>query len=308
MNKIKVLLVGSGNVAREHYKAFSCFDQFKFVGVVARNKKKLSKFSSDLKISYFSNNLEEAHLRLQPDLVIVATSITSTYKICCKLTNYKSVIFVEKPLGYNYIETKKLFHLFKLKRKKVFIALNRRNYVSTRKIQRDIDNKVGQRVVIANDQSILKNLNNKFPKKIIKNYMYANSIHLIDYFSIFCRGKLKNIRTFNKFNKKPYFVNSKLYFSSGDVGIYSAIYDRESPWYVSIFVGKTIYILKPLEKISSNSKLSKIKIKFADDKKFKPGFKLQASEVLNYFKKVSYNLVDYEKYFESVKLINKIYK
>ena len=308
MQKIRILLVGTGNIAKEHYKAFSCFNDFEFVGVVARNKTKMTKFASDLKIPYYSNNLEIAHTKLKPDLVVVATSIINTYKICLKLINFKSVIFVEKPMGLNYIETKKLVNLIKKKKRKVFIALNRRNYFSTRKLQKSISNKVGKRVVIVNDQTIIKKLNKNFPSKIIKNYMYANSIHLIDYFSIFCRGKLKSIQTFNKFNKEPFFVSSKLVFSSGDLGVYSGIYDRESPWYVSVFIDKKTYVLKPLEKISSSTKLFKREIKFSNDNKFKPGFKLQAKEILNFFKKNSYNLVDHKEYFKSVELIKKIYK
>ncbi len=45
MKKLKILLFGSGNMAVEHFKAFSSFVNFKFVGVVARNKQKLKKFS-----------------------------------------------------------------------------------------------------------------------------------------------------------------------------------------------------------------------------------------------------------------------
>ena len=105
-----------------------------------------------------------------------------------------------------------------------------------------------------------------------------------------------------------YIAISILNFSSGDRGIYSAIYNNQSPWYVSVFVGKKIYILKPLEKLTSNFKLTKKSINFSDDKNFKPGFRLQAKEVLNFFKKSSYNLSDYREYFKSVELINKIYK
>jgi len=308
MQKIKILLIGTGNIAKEHHRAFSCFDDFEFVGVVARNKKKMSKFANDLKISYFSNNLEEAHKKLKPDLVIVATSIINTYKVCLKLINFNSVIFVEKPLGFNFFETKKLVDLINFKKRKVFIALNRRNYFSTRMLQKAISKTVSKRVVIVNDQTILKRLNKNIPKKIVKNYMYANSVHLIDYFSIFCRGKLNSIQTFNKFNKKPFFVSAKLNFSSGDLGIYSGVYDRESPWHVSVFVDKKTYILKPLEKIASSVKLTKKEIKFSNDTEYKPGFKLQAKEVLNFFKKISYNLTDHNEYFKTVVLIKKIYK
>ncbi len=308
MKKIKTLLIGTGNIAKEHYRAFSNFKEFKFLGVVGRNRNKLKEFAKEFKIPNYSRNIEELHSRLNPDLVIVAISIMNTFKVCKQLSKFDSKIFVEKPFGYNYQQTLKLNKLFNERKKNIFIALNRRHYQTTRTIQDEIKNKSGKRTVIVNDQAILKTLKYKFPAKVIKNYMYANSIHLIDYFTIFCRGNLKKVTSLNKFDKEPYFVNSKLYFTSGDIGIYSAVYDRESPWYLSVFVNKSAYVLKPLEKIFSNKKIKKKKIKFSDDKKYKPGFKLQAKEVLNLFQNSKHNLPNQKEYFKSVKLINKIYK
>tara|TARA_Y100000816_G_C26075982_1_gene566407 strand:+ start:397 stop:1323 length:927 start_codon:yes stop_codon:yes gene_type:complete len=308
MKNISILLIGSGNIALEHYRAFSSFEKFHFVGVVARNKKKLSKFAKKIKISYFSTNVKKAYIETKPDLVIVAVSITNTFKICKLLSKFNSTIFVEKPLGYNYEETKKISKLFKNSRSKIFVALNRRNYSSTITIKKNLNKNYAKRVIIVNDQANIKNLKSKFPKKILENFMYANSIHLIDYFNIFCRGNLKKIKTFNKFDRKPFFVNSILYFSSGDQGIYSAIFDRESPWFVSVFAGEQKYILKPLEEISSSSKIDKKIIKFSDDKNYKPGFKLQAKQVLNYFMDLPYNLIDEKEYLKSVELIKRIYK
>lgn len=308
MKKIKILIIGSGNIAREHHKAFSQFNEFIFVGVVARNKKKLKIFSQDLKIPYFSDDIEAAHKITNPDLVIVATNIENTFKVCNQLLQFNSTLFVEKPLGYNFIETHKLYKKFLKYKKKVFIALNRRHFISTRIVKHDLNNIKKKRTIIIEDQANLKKMSKRFPKKIVNNFMYANSIHLIDYFNVFCRGRLIKIETFNSFNKKPFFVKSKMLFTSGDVGIYSAIYNNECPWNISIFIGKRIYILKPLESISSNFKIKKIKLKYADDKNFKPGFKLQAKEILNFYQKKKYYLPNYKDYFKSVELIKKIYK
>ena len=60
--KNKNPLFGSGNMAVEHFKAFSSFVNFKFVGVVARNKQKLKKFSEKHQIPYFSTDPIKAHL------------------------------------------------------------------------------------------------------------------------------------------------------------------------------------------------------------------------------------------------------
>lgn len=308
MKKIKVLLVGSGNMATEHFKAFSSFVEFKFVGVVARNKKKLSQFSKKNKIPYFSTNIEEAYYNTKPDLIIIAISELSVFEVCKKLSKFNSVLLIEKPLGYNYQESKKITSLFSKKKTLAFVALNRRHFNSTRKLQAILLNQKGKRLITVNDQeNLIEQRNNKVPKKIVDNFMYANSVHLIDYFSIFCRGNLKEIKTFNYFNKDPFFVHSILNFSSGDQGIYSAIYNREAPWYVSAQVQNKIYVLKPLEILTSNKKNKNIMIEFSDDNNFKPGFKLQAKEILNYFQSKKYNLVNYKEMFKTINIIKKIY-
>ena len=308
MKKIKVLLVGSGNMATKHHKAFSSMPEFFFSGVVARNKNKLKQFSKKLKIPYYSTNIREACLEIKPDLVIIAVSELSTYKICKKISNYKSVLFIEKPLGYDYLQTKKIVTLFKNKKIRAFIALNRRHFSSTRKLHSILSNQNGKRLITVNDQEdLIQQKKNNVAQKVINNFMYANSVHLIDYFNILCRGKLEKIKTYNSYNKPPFFVHSILNFSSGDKGIYYAIYNKEAPWFITAQISNKIYTLKPLEKLSSNHKIKNKKIKFSDDKNFKPGFKLQAKEILNFFQGKKYYLPDYQEMFKTVKIIKKIY-
>lgn len=308
MTKIRVLLVGTGNMATEHFKAFSSFAEFSFIGVVARNKKKLSEFSKKNKIPYFSTDLEETYLETKPDLVIIAVSELSTFEICKKMSKFNSVLLIEKPLGYNYQESKKIISLFNKRKNLAFVALNRRHFNSTKKLQAILLKQKGKRLITVNDQeNLIEQKKNRVPKKIVDNFMYANSVHLIDYFSIFCRGNLKKIKTFNNFNKDPFFVHSVLSFSSGDQGIYSAIYNREAPWHVSVQVQNKIYVLKPLEKLSSNKEIKNLKIEFSDDKNYKPGFKLQAKEILNYFQNKNYNLINYKEMFKTINIIKKIY-
>lgn len=309
MSTIKVLLVGSGAMATEHFKAFSSISNFRFMGVVARNKNKLKNFSKKFNIPNYFIDLDKAYLSLNPDLVIIAVSELSTYKICQKVSKYNSVLFIEKPLGYNYSETKKIVNLFNKRKSLAFIALNRRHFNSTRNLKTILEKQKTKRLVTVNDQEdLIQQHKNKVPKKIIKNFMYANSVHLIDYFNFLCRGKLIKVHTYNNFNKPPFFVHAVLYFSSGDKGIYNAIYNKDSPWYVSVKSDNKIYVLKPLEILNSNQKIKKKRIKFSNDKKFKPGFRLQAKEILNFFEGKKYNLPSYKDVFNTVKIIKKIYQ
>ena len=79
----------------------------------------------------------------------------------------------------------------------------------------------------------------------------ANSIHLIDYFRIFGRGKITNVKTKNiKISKNQKIVNSEIKFSSGDIGIYKCFWNLNAPWAVSILYKDQRYELKPLETLN----------------------------------------------------------
>ena len=309
MKKIKILLFGSGNMAKEHFKAFSSFINFKFVGVVARNKQKLKKFSEKYQIPYFSTDPIKAHIDTKPDLVIIAVSELSLHDLCRKIVKFNSTLLIEKPMGYNYEQSKKIAQLFNSNKKNAFIAMNRRHYQSTRQLIKILSKRKGKRFVVVNDQEdLIQQKKNNVPNKVIKNFMYANSIHLIDYFNIFCRGRLLNVNTINNFNKEPYFVQSTLNFSSGDTGIYFATYNKPAPWFVTIKLNNNFFVLKPLENLNSNIKIIKPKIQDSNDKDFKPGFKLQAKEVLNYFLGKKHLLPSYKDALESINIIKYIYR
>ena len=68
----------------------------------------------------------------------------------------------------------------------------------------------------------------KHPKLVQKYWMYANSVHLIDYFNIFCRGSLVSINYKKRWDeKKMDSVIAKLHFSSGDIGKYNCYWNKK---------------------------------------------------------------------------------
>ena len=69
------------------------------------------------------------------------------------------------------------------------------------------------------------------PQLVIDNYMYANSIHLIDFFAVFGRGPVTAVEPIIPFNRDtPRFVAAKIEFDSGDIGLYEAVWNGPGPW------------------------------------------------------------------------------
>ena len=145
-------------------------------------------------------------------------------------------LFIEKPIGYNFSQNKKIINLLKNLKKNCFVALNRRYFNSTKNIIKKLSADKGTRKIYITDQQY--NLKSKYPHKsnnVLKNMMYANSVHLIDYVNILSRGKIKNINS--KIEKKGKVANilCKINLSSGDILTYKAFWNKEAKWSVSVF-------------------------------------------------------------------------
>ena len=210
----------------------------------------------------------------------------------------------EKPLGINYIESKKISKI--RNNKNIFLALNRRYYSSTILLKRFLKKNDSKRIIEINDQEINKNLKlNKI--KISKYWMYCNSIHLIDFIYYLSRGKIVKIIKNGKI--KDDYVTSKIIFSSGDTILYKALWNRPGPWCISVSTKKNYYLLKPIEnltKIELNRRITSYKIDKLDIK-FKPGLYQLMIEFIKEIQNKKNSLVNVNYSTKIMKLINKIY-
>src|SRR2546425_867700 len=74
------------------------------------------------------------------------------------------------------------------------LALNRRHYSSTRTVLDDVAKLQGQRLIHVYDQEdqIVARAA-KQPELVVLNWMYANSIHVVDYLTILGRGRIVGV-------------------------------------------------------------------------------------------------------------------
>ena len=310
MKKLNVAIIGTGNMAQQHVNVINSFKDFNVICVLGRNKKKLKNFAKKNLIKNYLFDVDLAYKKFTPDIVVVAISEISLIKVIEKIIKYPWLCLCEKPVGLNYNESQLIYKkIQKFKKKNFFVSLNRRFYYGTLYAKKILKNFKGKIEIYINDQ-VDRNMLKKsgIKKKIINDYMYTCSLHLIDYIRFFCRGKLISIKNINLLNNKPKILISKMKFASGDSAIYTSVYDVISPWYVVIKANKKIIAMKPLEHFFfSNQKKIYDEGVNSIDKKFKPGLKRQAYQILNYFYKKKYHLTSIQNYLKTVFLINKIY-
>lgn len=149
------------------------------------------------------------------------------------------------------------------------------------------------------------------PKLVVKNWMYANSIHIIDYLTILGRGKIKSVEQVVPWNPElPRFVLAKILYDSGDIGIYEAHCNIPGPWSVSVSLEKQRLEMRPLERIQIQEYGSRSSALLPADKwddEFKPELRLQAQEAIKALDRQTHLLPKISESLISMQLVQEIY-
>ena len=310
--KIRIAFIGSGGMAKAHASAFKDIQSVDLVGVYSRTVQNSTMFANENNINLVCNSVEDLYLRAKPDMVVIAVSELSLKDVCIQAFNHPWKLLIEKPVGINLVEANEIFDMSRRKGAIAYVALNRRHYSSTRGVLEEILGFPGKRLVQVYDQEDpLSALRDGKPEKVVDNLMYANSIHLIDYFQLFCRGDFTSIDHLTKWGEgAAAYRLDRLNFSSGDIGIYQAIWDAPGPWAVTITTPQRKWEMRPLETAISQSYNSrKLDVLPVDpiDHEFKPGFKYQAGEAIKALQGLPHTLPSLEDGLKTMKLIENIY-
>lgn len=311
--KSKIAIIGSGYMAHEYYRVLANDKSVTVVGIYSRKPEAARKIVGENKNVFIADSIESLYLNTQADGVIVAVSELAVPQIMEEVFAFNWVSLVEKPVGIDMKTAEKIAHDASQLRRISFAALNRRYYSSTLKLLHELQGAQGLRVVRINDQeSLVSARNANQPKLVLENWMHANSIHLIDYFSFLCRGELIQVASErHNLSAGTFLVNSHLIFSSGDIGVYNAYWNTPSSWSVNINVGDRELELKPLETYRFRS-LEEMKWTESSsseiDIQFKPGLELMCRDFVLALAGLDSGLQTIEEALGTRRLISKIYE
>ena len=308
MKKKFIGIIGTGNISQQYV------DIFKKIGikidiVCARNKKKLKVFSLKNKIPKYTNNINNI-LSEKLDGLVVCVSPESSLLVAKKILNFKGKILFEKPVGLNYKESSLIYKIQKHKNS-FFVALNRRYYRSVLDSKNFLNRSKEKKFISITDQeNTLKAKELGHHKLTIKNWMFANSVHLVDLINFYIKSKINKIEKKTKFYNSSKIYFSKIYFKNGDIVEFNSFWNRPAPWKIDISLKDNFIQLKPIEAVkylnSNRRELSQNKLD-KKDRDFKPGFYRQCED----FKKEMYNkknnLVNLKEYINTVSLVEKLF-
>jgi predicted dehydrogenase len=309
---IKIAFIGAGNMATEHLKVFSSISEVNLCGIFSRTKEKSEQLAiiyPDLKIY---NSIADLYLNEKPDLVVISVPELATESVCKMAFQYPWICLIEKPVGYNLENATIILDEARRTGVKAYVALNRRHYSSTVNVMEQMSETKQPRVIHIYDQEAPKAaFSAGQPALVVENWMYANSIHLIDYFSILGRGKIISVQHVVPWNaENPFHICTKIVYDSGDIGIYEAVWNAPGPWSVIVNTPEKRWEMRPLEKavsqLNGSRKQDPIEL-HTWDKEFKPGLRLQAEEAIKAVKGLAHKLPTLEDAYESMKLTKEIY-
>ncbi len=234
--------------------------------------------------------------------------------IAIRAFDYDATFLLEKPAGYNLAQAEEILKAAKAKNRKVYVGLNRRLLSSNLAVAEYVNKNSSERrfVTVHDQQSAIAAKNYGHADEVVNNWMYANSIHLIDYITHFCRGNVKEVTVCNDWQPNtPCILNATVKFDSGDEALYQAVWEMQGPWAVEVYTPSRRWSMRPLEKASyqttSDRTVHSVE-QAAEDIEFKPGFMKQAQELIKAHKGENNLSTSLEDAIKTMQLINTIYK
>lgn len=313
MSAVTVALVGAGFMADEHIKAFSDIPEVAILGLFARTRARAEALAKKYEIPRVYDSVDALYAGTQADLVIIAVPELWTNSVCKDAFKHPWQALIEKPAGYNLADAEDIATAAGKVGRRAYVALNRRHYSSTRAVLQELEGVEGQRLVQVFDQENPQvGLEGGQPVLVVENWMYANSIHIIDYLCMFCRGEVTSVDPVIKWDpREPRFVLTKVQYSSGDMGVYHAIWNGPGPWAVTVTTQAKRWEMRPLEQATFQGHKSRKVEPYPVsewDIKFKPGLRRQAEEAVKALRGEQNDLPTLADGIETMKLVSRIYE
>lgn len=285
MTSIKVAFIGAGYMTTEHIKAFASLPDVEIAGIFSRTADRAAALAAPHR-AIVAQSVADLHARTHADLVVVSVPELAMADIATQCFAYPWQVLLEKPAGYNLGDATRIRDAAHGAGGKVYVAFNRRAYSSTRAALGELSDANGKRFIKVLDQQdqVAARVHHGQPELVAFNYMFANSIHVIDYFRVFGRGDIVAVAPVVAWNpNSPGLVVAKIDFSSGDIGIYEGIWDGPGPWAVSISTPAKRIELRPLEQGAVQFRNTRVQVPLEmneDDKIYKPGLRFQADQAV----------------------------
>src|SRR5216684_394001 len=279
-----VAIVGAGFTAREHLRALRDIPGVNVAALHSRTRSRAEALAAEFGIKAVCDSVPELYERSRAALVLLAVPELSMNAVAKSSFGFPWTVMMEKPPGYNLADALDIQRAAKAKRTRVLVGLNRRFLAATLRTKAELDETSAPCFIKVQDQqNQAAACSSGQPIEVVENYMYANSIHTIDYLRVLGRGEVASVNHVVRWNPEhPGPVVCSLTYDSGDVGIYEGMWHAPGPWAVTVAVPGKRWEMRPLEQLTTQE-LGYPPCNIDPDPwdvNFKPGFRRQAEAVV----------------------------
>lgn len=308
---INIAIIGAGYMALEHIKSFQSIDGCCVKGIMGRSPQRAQLICKNMSVPICARSVDELYEKTNADAVVIAVNEMSSPGIILKALEYDWIILAEKPLGIHLQQVLDIQDKQKINKRQIYAAMNRRHYPSTRMALELLNNNRQPRFVEVHDQeNIIAAIDANVVKEVVESWMVANSIHLIDYFNIFCRGSVNSIQISKPLDvNNPFCTSAFIEYDSGDTGLYVGIWNAPGPWGVKVTTKEIMLEMRPLEHLEMQKFPSRKKevINVQENNDLKPGLLNQAKNLILAIKGKDHSLPSLSDYLKTHNLIRHIY-
>lgn len=307
----RVALVGAGRMGREHARAFADLPGVTLAGIHSRTPARAEALAKEFHIAQVCESVEELYDRTRADLVVVSVPEISANAVAKACFRHPWTVLLEKPAGYNLADARDIEADARRRKARGYVALNRRYLSVTRQAIVGLGKNPDPRFIKVQDQEdLVKARALGHPEVVLKNWMFANGIHLVDYFRVFGRGAIRDVDPVTPWDPaSPGLVVTRLAYDTGDVGLYEGLWNRPGPWAVTVTTPGCRWELRPLEQGVTQGVGQPSQPLPVDgvDQAFKPGFRAQAADAVAAAHGQSHHLPTLTDALATMELIARIY-
>jgi predicted dehydrogenase len=222
MSKLRVAVVGAGNIAQEHLRVLSGHPACDVVALCDRNPAALEETARRFKIPERIAEAEALARRDDLDAVLVMVTHTATVAIVSLFLEAGLPVLLEKPPGLFSDDTARLADLRARRGGPAAVALNRRFYTVNQAARALVNGSLAT-VTIEAHEDLTRMTKSRFSATdlplIMRRRAYANSIHALDLLRYF-GGEVRDVYAASDAyeNDFPDCVAAVLRYESGALG------------------------------------------------------------------------------------------
>ena len=305
-------IVGAGSMAREPIRAFGTLDSVEVAGIHSRTRDKAGALARELKIPIVTDSVADLFERTRADLVVVAVPELAANEVAKACFQHDWAVLLEKPAGYDLADAEAIAQAAEGRIQPVMVGFNRRFYGSTLAVKSDLDSRDERRFIHVQDQQSYEEARrHNHPELVVEKFMYANSIHNIDFLLNLGRGAVTDVTPVMPWRGEDTEVCLvHVAFDSGDTGLYEGIWKGPGPWALSVSTPSRRWVMQPLEKAEFQNAGERTRHAVEPDpvdSNCKAGFVRQAEAAVRRARNESSDIVDLAESLRTMRLIHRMF-